>query len=250
MAAAGLGDECHAGVRHPVDGAFHSQSSLFKCVRAGRRSCIGSRIEWSRLPISPPPPLGSCCDAAFALLDCLATAADAARSIVSSTSINGVDSAQGSNALGSFLRARPPPAPKLMMPSPRPRACPEPLKTTPHAQLAGERPARHRETDAPARFARPVGLPAEDPDRAGLRRRRRDAARAGAQPVAPARQPRAAQARGQAAGVQLQAARRLQQDGAPGAGATGARRDLRVGRQPRPGRGAERANGWAARRSS
>jgi hypothetical protein len=46
------------------------------------------------------------------------------------------------------------------------------------------------------------------------------------------------QARGHAAGVQLQAARRLQQDRPPDAGAAQARRDLRLGRQPRPGRGA------------
>ena len=98
--------------------------------------------------------------------------------------------------------------------------------------------------DAPlaeAAPARPVRLPAEDPQRARLRRRHRDRARPGAQPVAAPGQPRAAQARGPAVGVQLQAARRLQQDGAPAARATGARRDLRLGRQPCAGRGAERA---------
>ena len=58
-------------------------------------------------------------------------------------------------------------------------------------------------------------LPAEDPDRQGLRRRDRDAARPRADAVARARQPRAAEARGPAAGVLVQAARRLQQDGAP-----------------------------------
>ena len=55
-----------------------------------------------------------------------------------------------------------------------------------------------------------------------------------------ARQPGPAQARGQPAGVQLQAARRLQQDGAPERRAAQARRDLRLGRQPRAGRGARR----------
>src|SRR5690242_6560069 len=54
-------------------------------------------------------------------------------------------------------------------------------------------------------------------------------------------QPRAAQARGQAGGVLLQAARRVQQDGEPRARAARARRDLRIGGQPRAGRGARGA---------
>jgi hypothetical protein len=57
-----------------------------------------------------------------------------------------------------------------------------------------------------------------------------------------------ARARGPAAGVQLRAARRLQQDGAPHAGAARQRRDLRLGRQPRAGRGARRRSSWAAAR--
>ena len=87
-------------------------------------------------------------------------------------------------------------------------------------------------------------LPAEDPDREGLRRRDRVAARPGADAVAAPRQSRAAEARGPAAGVLVQAARRLQQDGAPVAGRARARRDRRVGGQPRAGR---RARGAAAR---
>ena len=50
------------------------------------------------------------------------------------------------------------------------------------------------------------------------------------------------------AGVQLQAARRVQQDGASVARAARARRDLRVGRQPRAGRGAGRAQARLPRR--
>ena len=56
-----------------------------------------------------------------------------------------------------------------------------------------------------------------------------------------ARQSRAAEARGPAAGVLVQAARRLQQDGAPDAGRARARRHRRVGRQSRAGRRARRA---------
>ena len=59
--------------------------------------------------------------------------------------------------------------------------------------------------------------------------------------VAAARQSRAAEARGPAAGVLVQAARRLQQDGAPARGRARARRHRRVGRQPRAGRCARRA---------
>ena len=61
-------------------------------------------------------------------------------------------------------------------------------------------------------------LPAEDPDRQGLRRRHRVGARPGADAVASPLQSRAAEARGPAAGVFVQVARRLQQDGASDAG--------------------------------
>ena len=57
---------------------------------------------------------------------------------------------------------------------------------------------------------------------------------------APARQPGPAEARGHAAGVQVQAARRLQQDGATRRRQRPTRRDRRVGRQPRAGRRARR----------
>ena len=56
-----------------------------------------------------------------------------------------------------------------------------------------------------------------------------------------ARRRGAAQARGPAAGLQLQAARRLQQDRAPAAGRARARRDRRERRQPRAGRRVLRA---------
>ena len=68
--------------------------------------------------------------------------------------------------------------------SPAPARAPAPYREFRAASLA--RAHAHR-------------LPAEDPDREGLRRRDRDAARAGADAVAPARQPRAAEARGPAA---------------------------------------------------
>ena len=65
---------------------------------------------------------------------------------------------------------------------------------------------------------------------------------------ASARQYGAAQARGPAAGVQLQAARRLQQDGATlSPEQLAQRRDLRVGRQPCPRRRAGRAQAGRAR---
>ena len=56
-----------------------------------------------------------------------------------------------------------------------------------------------------------------------------------------ARQPRAAEARGPAAGVLVQAARRLQQDGAAARGRARAGCHRRIGRQPRAGCGARRA---------
>ena len=66
---------------------------------------------------------------------------------------------------------------------------------------------------------------------------------------APTGQHGAAQARGPAAGLQLQAARRLQQDGAPERPSSSpTRRDLRLGRQPCPGRGARRPQAGRARR--
>ncbi len=69
-------------------------------------------------------------------------------------------------------------------------------------------------------------------------------ARGRAAPVGPARQHGAAEARGQPAGLQLQAARRVQPDGPARARRARARRDRRVGRQPRAGR---RARGRTAR---
>src|SRR5207237_1311261 len=71
-------------------------------------------------------------------------------------------------------------------------------------------------------------LPEEDPHGARVRRRAGVAARAREEPVAPPAQQGAAQARGPAARLLVQAARRLQQDGSPGARAAQARRDLRV----------------------
>ena len=56
-----------------------------------------------------------------------------------------------------------------------------------------------------------------DPDRPRLRRGGGDRRWSRRKPLAPARQPRAAQARGHAVRLQLQAARRLQQDGPAGA---------------------------------
>ncbi len=76
------------------------------------------------------------------------------------------------------------------------------------------------------------------PEGARLRRRHRVAARGGATPVTAPRQPGPVQARGPAAGLLVQAARRLQQDLAPLRDRRPPRRDLRLGRQPCPGRGA------------
>src|SRR5947199_4702651 len=72
-------------------------------------------------------------------------------------------------------------------------------RTTPPAEHDG--PPRRRPQAAGTRQ-----LSAEDPHRARLRRRSRNAARAGAQPVEAPLEPGAAQARGQPARVQLQAA--------------------------------------------
>ena len=86
--------------------------------------------------------------------------------------------------------------------------------------MAGPRRSPTKRAAKPPRAARPVAgpvrLPAEDPDRPRLRRGDRDRRwnRRASLSRAPG-QPRSAQARGHAAGVQLQAARRLQQDGAP-----------------------------------
>ena len=98
---------------------------------------------------------------------------------------------------------------------------------------------------APKKRLRPQAgarrLPAEDPDGARLRRRDRVGARRRAALSARLGNQVLLQARGHAAGVQLQAARRLQQDGAPLDGGAGARRDLRLGGQPCAGRRARRA---------
>ena len=82
----------------------------------------------------------------------------------------------------------------------------------PPAMVERRRCQRFRVT-APLRHARK--LHRTHPQGARLRRRDRIAARGRAAPVAPPRQPRAVQARGPAAGLLVQAARRLQQDRAP-----------------------------------
>lgn len=79
-------------------------------------------------------------------------------------------------------------------------------------------------------------LPEENPHRARLRRRTRDGTRTGPQPVDTAAQPHLPEARGQPAGVLVQAARRVQQDGAHSGRRAHARRDHRVRRQPCAGR--------------
>ena len=155
--------------------------------------------------------------------------------LVSSTSSNGgLD--PGATSTGVFFLGaacsrrrmiRPPPPSPTKVRDARRRSRPDTRAGRAHAQRQG-RPHR-------------LGLPAQDPLGPGVRRGPRVGAAAGAQPVATAGQPRAAQARGPAGRVQLQAARRLQQDGAPAAGPAQAGRDLRLGRQPRPGRGAGRA---------
>ena len=76
-----------------------------------------------------------------------------------------------------------------------------------------------------------------DPQQPRLRRRARDAARPGAPAVAPPRQRGAAQARGSAAGLQLQAARRLQPHRAHDRVRARARGDRGERRQPCAGRG-------------
>src|SRR3954447_2750627 len=71
------------------------------------------------------------------------------------------------------------------------------------------RAQEHAEASAGAR-----GLPPENSHCAGLRRRHRVAARSGTSALNATRQPDLLQARGHPGGVQLQAARRVQQDGA------------------------------------
>ena len=111
----------------------------------------------------------------------------------------------------------------------------------PLARARGRRRARDRAT--PSRgLIDGRGLPAEDPHREGLRRRDRVGARARAGVVAPARQPRSPEARGPAERLLLQAARRVQQDGAPHGRGARARRDRGVRGQPRAGRRARRAD--------
>src|SRR5687767_6765965 len=84
-------------------------------------------------------------------------------------------------------------------------------------------------------------LPRENPEGAGLRRGSRIAARARARAVEAPGQPPAPQARGPAARILVQAARRLQQDGGPAARAPAQGRDRRERGQPRAGRGARGA---------
>ena len=98
--------------------------------------------------------------------------------------------------------------------------------------------AYHCDASMKTKHLQPGRLPEENPDGARLRRGRRIGAGAGPHPEPAAAQQGAAQARGPAAGVQLQAARRLQQDGAAERRAAAKGRDLRLGRQPRAGRGA------------
>ena len=116
---------------------------------------------------------------------------------------------------------------------------------------------------APARCPAPVGLssctchdpaphprrlPQENPDCPRVRRGGGVGAGARQEPQPPPAQQGTPEARRPAARVQLQVAGRLQQDGAPHARAAAARRDLRLGRQPRPGRGHERPPTGHARR--
>ena len=84
-------------------------------------------------------------------------------------------------------------------------------------------------------------LPAKDPHCQGLRRRHRIVARSGAHVVSPHRQSGAAEARGSAARVFVQASRRLQQDGAFIRGRARARCGRRIGGQPRAGSRAGRS---------
>ena len=127
-----------------------------------------------------------------------------------------VDSAQGSNALGFFLRA----ARRLAsIAGGTYDAAPQSSRRRRHDKAWRRPPASQRRSRRLRSQAGARRLPAEDPDRARLRRRDRDRRSSRRRSLsAPARQPGAAQARGHAAGVQLQAARRLQQDGAPVAG--------------------------------
>ncbi|KAF1858237.1 hypothetical protein Lal_00014737 [Lupinus albus] len=87
-----------------------------------------------------------------------------------------------------------------------------------------------------ARIDHDYRLPQENPHRARLRRGRRNPAGIRPQPVEAHRQQDLPEARGHAERLQLQAARRLQQDGEPVGVATETGRDLRIGRQPRAGR--------------
>ena len=118
-----------------------------------------------------------------------------------------------------------------------------------------ERPLRRAPAAPDAHLPEPSGtvrphagardrLPGGDPQRERLRRRDRDAAAGGAAALGAARQPALPQARGPAAGLLVQAARRLQQDVAPLGRRAAARGRRRVGRQPRAGR---RARGAAPR---
>ena len=156
VAAAGLGDERHAGRGQPVDRAFHR----VRCF-ASYCSCSKKRA-YTRFRVDP----------AQRTRDCRRRMRDRADCLLHLLSL--VDSAQGRNALGFFLRAaaaaggsRPP-----RMMRCRNRAPAETRKAWRH-------PPASRTPEAPARSRR--RLPAEDPDRARLRRR------ASRSPLEPAR---------------------------------------------------------------
>ena len=92
--------------------------------------------------------------------------------------------------------------------------------------------------------------PPQHPHQPGLRRRSRDPGRCGGGAVEPPRQPRAAQARRPAAGVQLQAAWRVQQDRQPRRGRSHARHHHGQRRQPLAGRCLLGTEAGAARRDA
>ena len=145
-----------------------------------------------------------------------------------------VDSAQGSNALGFFLgHGRPQPLPYD----------PAPFCSRRISRSSHDRPRSHN-AQTPRQGAqgrhRSGRLPAEDPDRARLRRRHRIAARAGEESFAPPGQPGVAETGRHPTRLQLQAAGGLQQDVGPECRPAQAGRDLRIRRQPRTRGGTRR----------
>ena len=153
MAAAGLGANAMPLAGHPVDRAFHRRAAPSRDIALQQKSAY-TRFErfakravshgagFASHRLSPPPPLL-------------------------------VDSAQGSNALGFFLgRARPwRPRRRARMMRRRNR---QPRETR---QGMATFPPASRAEKAPPPQAGARRLPAEDPDRARLRRRDRVGAR-------------------------------------------------------------------------